>query len=589
MKHASRTRIPEPGLPRRRFLAGLAGGGVALGLSPWIPRAWAQAPAATGTPQTLAGTEFNLTIDETPVNFTGMPGVATTINGSIPAPVLRWWEGDTVTLRVTNRLHEPTSVHWHGILLPFEMDGVPGISYRGIAPGETFVYRFPVRQSGTYWYHSHSGFQEQTGMYGTIVIDPARGDAIRADRDYVVQLSEWTDEDPMRVFAKLKKQSDYYNFNQLTARKVFKDAASMGLGAAVDERRMWNRMRMSPTDLADISGYTYTYLMNGTTPTGNWTGVFRPGERVRLRFIGSGAQTFFDVRIPGLAMTVIHVDGQDVEPVTVDEFRIGPGETYDVIVEPGEDRAYTIFAQSMDRTGYARGTLAPRVAMAADVPALDEPQWLSMTDMMGSMPHGDGAAMAAGAEHAVGDHAGHIGMAAAAAVVHARHARTEYGPSVDMRVDMPRTNLDDPGIGLRDNGRRVLTYADLRTIGGPLDGRAPEREIELHLTGNMERYSWSFDGLEFGKSTPVHFRHNERLRVILVNDTMMTHPMHLHGMWSELEAADGEFMARRHTISVQPAQRVSFLVTADALGPWAWHCHVLYHMDAGMFRQVVIA
>jgi CopA family copper-resistance protein len=570
----------------------MAAGGVMLGLPPWTTRSWAQETGltATGTPQVLSGTEFDLTIADAPVNFTGMPRMATTINGSIPAPVLRWREGDTVTLRVTNRMREWTSVHWHGILLPFEMDGVPGISFRGIAPGETFVYRFPVRQSGTYWYHSHSGFQEQTGMYGAIVIDSARGESIRADRDYVVQLSDWTDEDPMRIFAKLKKQSDYFNFNQLTARKFFDDAANLGLAGAVDERRMWNQMRMSPTDLADISAYTYTYLMNGTAPAGNWTGIFRPGERVRLRFIGAGAQTFFDVRIPGLELTVVHVDGQDVEPVTVDEFRIGPGETYDVIVEPSEDRAYSIFAQSMDRTGYARGTLAPRLGLAADVPALDEPQWLSMADMMGAMPH-EGAAPGAmpGANEGAIDHSAHAGMATAAAAVHARHARTEYGPSVDMRVDMPRTNLDDPGIGLRNNGRRVLSYADVRTIGGPLDARAAEREIELHLTGNMERFSWSFDGLEFGKSSPVHFRHNERLRVILVNDTMMTHPMHLHGMWSELEALDGEFMARRHTISVQPAQRVSFLVTADALGPWAWHCHVLYHMDAGMFRQVVVA
>jgi CopA family copper-resistance protein len=570
----------------------MAAGGVMLGLPPWTTRSWAQETGltATGTPQVLSGTEFDLTIADAPVNFTGMPRMATTINGSLPAPVLRWREGDTVTLRVTNRMREWTSVHWHGILLPFEMDGVPGISFRGIAPGETFVYRFPVRQSGTYWYHSHSGFQEQTGMYGAIVIDSARGESIRADRDYVVQLSDWTDEDPMRIFAKLKKQSDYFNFNQLTARKFFDDAANLGLAGAVDKRRMWNQMRMSPTDLADISAYTYTYLMNGTAPAGNWTGIFRPGERVRLRFIGAGAQTFFDVRIPGLELTVVHVDGQDVEPVTVDEFRIGPGETYDVIVEPSEDRAYSIFAQSMDRTGYARGTLAPRLGLAADVPALDEPQWLSMADMMGAMPH-EGAAPGAmpGANEGAIDHSAHAGMATAAAAVHARHARTEYGPSVDMRVDMPRTNLDDPGIGLRNNGRRVLSYADVRTIGGPLDARAAEREIELHLTGNMERFSWSFDGLEFGKSSPVHFRHNERLRVILVNDTMMTHPMHLHGMWSELEALDGEFMARRHTISVQPAQRVSFLVTADALGPWAWHCHVLYHMDAGMFRQVVVA
>jgi len=573
--------------PRRRFLQGLAGGGVMLGLVPLTRLAWAQEPlsTATGTPQILSGTEFDLTIAATPVNFTGTPGMATTINGSIPAPILRWREGDTVTLRVTNRMHEATSIHWHGILLPFEMDGVPGISFPGIAPGETFVYRFPVKQSGTYWYHSHSGFQEQMGMYGAIIIESAQRDAIRADRDYVVQLSDWTDEHPMRVFDKLKMQSDYYNFNQLTAGDFVRDARDSGLRVALDKRRMWSQMRMSPTDLADISAYTYTYLMNGTTPAGNWTGLFRPGERVRLRFINSGAQTFFDVRIPGLPMTVVHVDGQDVEPVTVDEIRIGVAETYDVIVEPEGDRAYTIFAQSMDRTGYARGTLAPRAGMVADVPALDEPQLLTMTDMMGAMTSGG----LTGTDH--GAHAGtdHSAMAGAAGAVHARHARTEYGPSVDMRVDMPRTNLDDPGIGLRDNGRRVLTYADVRTIGGPLDPRGAEREIELHLTGNMERFSWSFDGLEFGRSSPVHFRHNERLRVILVNDTMMTHPMHLHGMWSELEAPDGEFMARRHTMSVQPAQRISFLVTADALGGWAWHCHLSYHMDAGMFRQVVVS
>ncbi|HID48693.1 MAG TPA: copper resistance system multicopper oxidase, partial [Chromatiales bacterium] len=454
---------------------------------------------------------------------------------------------------------------------------------------ETFVYRFKVQQSGTYWYHSHSGFQEQTGMYGTIIIDPARGNRIQADRDYVVQLSDWTDEDPMTVFAKLKKQSDYYNFNQLTVGDFMRDVSTMGLGAALDKRRMWNQMRMNPTDLADISAYTYTFLMNGTTPAGNWTGLFKPGERIRLRFISSGTQSFFDVRIPGLKMTVVHVDGQDVEPVTVDEFRFGPGETYDVIVEPGDDRAYTIFAQAMDRTGFARGTLTPRPGMEAEVPPLDEPEWLTMTDMMGSMAHGGMGDMQGMSGM---DHAGHAmsgGMTKGMNPVHVRHARTEYGPSVDMRVDTPRTNLDDPGIGLRNNGRRVLTYADLHTIGGPLDERDAEREIELHLTGNMERYTCSLDGLEFGKSTPVHFRYGERLRVILHNDTMMTHPMHLHGMWSELESPDGKFLARRHTISVQPAQRVSFLVTADALGRWAWHCHLLYHMDAGMFREVVVA
>jgi len=544
--------------PRRRFIRGLAAGGALLGLSPWFKPVWAL--ERTGTAQVLSGTEFDLVIAETPVNFTGRPRMATTINGSIPGPTLHWREGDTVTLRVTNRMKVSTSIHWHGILLPYQMDGVPGISYAGIAPGETFVYRFKVRQSGTYWYHSHTGLQEQTGLYGPIVIEPAGTDPIRADRDYVVQLSDWTDEDPMRVLAKLKMQSDYYNFIQPTAGEFLRDASRNGFGAAVNQRRMWQQMRMNATDLADISGYTYTYLMNGTTPAGNWNALFRPGEKVRLRFINSGAMSFFDVRIPGLKMTVVQTDGQNVEPVTVDEIRIGVAETYDVIVTP-EDEAYTIFAQSMDRSGYARGTLTPRAGLVAAVPALDKVVPLSMGDMMGDMMGGK----------------------------RAHHARTEYGPSVDMRVDTPRANLDDPGVGLRDNGRRVLTYADLHTVGGPLDRRGAAREIELHLTGNMERYTWSFDGVEFGRSTPVHFRHNERLRVILVNDTMMTHPMHMHGLWQELENPDGRFQVRKHTISVQPAQRVSFLVSADALGRWAWHCHLLYHMDSGMFREIVVA
>ncbi|MFQ5487742.1 MAG: copper resistance system multicopper oxidase [Gammaproteobacteria bacterium] len=578
---------------RRRFMQGLAAGGVILGVAPWMKAGWAAAaPAtATGMAPVLSGREFDFTIAETLVNYTGSPRLATTINGSIPAPILRWREGDTVTIRVTNQLKVSTSIHWHGIILPFQMDGVPGVSFPGIAPGETFSYRFKVQQSGTYWYHSHSGFQEQTGIYGAIIIDPAGGEPRRVDRDYIVQLSDWTDEDPQTVFAKLKKQSDYYNFIAPTVPDFFRDASSEGLGAAIAKRRMWNRMRMSPTDLADISGYTYTYLMNGMPPAANWTALFSPSERVRLRFISGGTQSFFDVRIPGLKMTVIQVDGQDVEPVTVDEFRCGPGETYDVLVTPG-DQPYTIFAQSMDRTGYARGTLAPQPGLSAPVPELDRPEWLSMADMMGAM----GSMSAMGSMENMQGMQGQDmhdmhGRAAAMkqGAVHAHHARTEYGPSVDMRVDMPRVNLDDPGVGLRNNGRRVLTYADIHTHGGPLDPRDGEREMELHLTGNMERYTWSLDGLEFGKSTPVHFRHNERLRVILHNDTMMTHPMHLHGMWSELQAPDGSFLARRHTLSVQPAQRVSFLVSADALGRWAWHCHLLYHMDAGMFREVVVS
>ncbi|MCW5631963.1 MAG: copper resistance system multicopper oxidase [Rubrivivax sp.] len=612
------THIVNPAaLHRRRFVQGLAAGGVLAGLSPLMRPAQAAGYAAARPPvPVLSGTEFSLEVAELPVNFTGSPRMATAINGSIPAPTLRWREGDEVTIRVTNRLREATSIHWHGIILPFQMDGVPGISFAGISPGETFTYRFKVEQSGTYWYHSHSGMQEQTGMYGAIVIDPRDGGGARAPRDHVVLLSDWTDDDPMRVFHKLKAQGDYYNINEPTAMDFFRDVSASGLAAALDKRRMWNQMRMSPTDLGDLSARALTYLMNGTTPAGNWTGLFKPGERVRLRFINGAANTFYDVRIPGLKLTVVQTDGVDVEPVTVDEFRFGPGETCDVIVQP-RDEAYTVFAQSMERTGYARGTLAVRAGVQAPVPKPDPVVWLTMADMMGAMDHGGMAGMDHGRMPGMGhgqmqgmnhgqmhgmnheqmqgmDHSamGHGAPAAnplARPSTTARHARTEYGPSVDMRVDMARTNLDDPGIGLRDNGRRVLTLADLHTVGGPLDPRGAEREIELHLTGNMERYTWSFDGLAFGSSTPVSLNYGERVRIILHNDTMMTHPMHLHGVWSELETPDGRFQARRHTIPIQPAQRVSFLVTADAMGRWAWHCHLLLHMDAGMFREVVIA
>jgi CopA family copper-resistance protein len=582
-------------LSRRRFVQGVAFGGAALGLGLLRPsNAWAL--TSPGQPVALSGTDFALDIAETAVNFTGLPRPAVTVNGGVPGPLLRMREGSMVNLRVTNRLRVPTSVHWHGILLPFQMDGVPGLSFDGIAPGESFLYRFQLRQSGTYWYHSHSGFQEQNALYGPMVIEPAGPERHPADRDYVVMLNDWTDEDPARIYAKLKKQSDYYNFAQPTVPDFLRDVREKGLRQALAMRRMWSEMRMNPTDLGDVSGHTYTYLMNGATPAGNWTGIFRPGEKIRLRFINGSSSTIFDVRIPGLKMSVIAADGQDVQPVPVDEFRISVAETYDVIVEPQEDRAYTLFAQSIDRSGHARGTLAPRAGMAADVPAMDQRVWLGMQDMMGAMSMGD---MHHGSGHdadAVRSGTGHAGMshdnmnhdsATGTSAVH--HARTEYGPGVDMRVDTPRSNLDDPGIGLRDNGRRVLTYADLHTIGGPLDVREPGREIELHLTGNMERFMWSFDGVKFSDAKPIHFNTGERLRIVLVNDTMMNHPIHLHGMWSELENPHGQFQVRKHTINVQPAQRISYAVTADAPGRWAYHCHMLYHMEAGMMREVVVS
>ena len=600
-----------PSVPRRRFVQGLAAGGLLAGMSR-LPGAVAANGPRVGTPEQLRGTEFDLVIEQTPVNFTGRETMATTVNGSLPGPTLRWREGDTVTVRVHNRTAESTSIHWHGLLLPYQMDGVPGISFGGISPGETFTHRFEVRQTGSYWYHSHSGSQEMRGLYGSIVIDPAQPAGRAEDRDFTVLLSDWTDEDPMRIMGKLKTQSDYYNLHRPTALDFARDVSRLGMQAALDRRRMWNEMRMNPTDLSDLSAATLTYLVNGVTPAGNWTGVFTRGDTVRLRFANGTGNTFYDLRIPGLPMRVVQVDGQDIEPVTVDEFRFGPGETCDVVVVPKED-AYTLFAQTMDRSGFARGTLAVRRGLDAPVPAPERVEWLGMGDMMGAMDHGamghdmhtmhtmQGAAEPGGMERMEGmegmsaaDHAAHEGHAMPAPDplrtpgTRVRHARTEYGPGTDMRVDTARTSLDDPGVGLRDNGRRVLTLADMHTIGGAIDPRVPGREIELHLTGNMERYTWSFDGVEYGRSRPVRFRHGERLRVILHNDTMMTHPMHLHGLWSELETSDGDFQVRRHTLPVQPAQRLSFGVTADALGRWAWHCHLMLHMDGGMMREAVV-
>ncbi|WP_339900454.1 copper resistance system multicopper oxidase [uncultured Gilvimarinus sp.] len=604
-------------LGRRRFVQGLAAGGVLAASPAWLQAAEASM-TALGEAPVLSGTDIDLVIAESPVNFTGITRTATTINGSIPAPTLRFKEGDEVTIRVTNRLPVSTSIHWHGIILPFQMDGVPGISFKGIAPGQTFVYRFKLQQSGTYWYHSHSGFQEMTGMYGALIIEPKDGERHASDQDHIIQLSDWTDEAPMSAFRKLKVQSDVYNFSQPTFFDFTRDVANMGFKEALEKREMWNQMRMSPTDLADLSAATMTFLMNGTTPAGNWTGLFQPGDRIRLRFVNAASNSFYDVRIPGLKLTVIQSDGQDVEPVTVDEFRFGPGETYDVLVQPSED-AYTIFAQSIDRSGFARGTLATQQGLSAPVPELDAVEWLTMADMMGAMAsqgmdhkgmdHGSMNKTTA-SEHTMGQISGdNAPMHGAMAMDHSahnmnhspqnplatpsqtvNHARSEYDASVDMRVDMPRTNLDDPGIGLRNNGRRVLTLADLKSVDGILDDhRIPVKELELHLTGNMERYSWSFDGLEFGQSTPVSLPHGERIRIILQNDTMMTHPMHLHGMWSELETNQGDLRVRRHTIPVQPAQRISFLTTPHDLGRWAWHCHLLFHMDAGMFREVVVS
>ncbi|BAU74476.1 copper resistance system multicopper oxidase [Ectopseudomonas toyotomiensis] len=594
---------------RRTFVKGLAATGIIGGLGLWRTPVWAV--NSPGQPNVLTGNEFDLFIGETPVNITGAARTAMTINGSLPGPILRWREGDTVTLRVRNRLKEDTSIHWHGIILPANMDGVPGLSFHGIAPDGMYEYKFKVNQNGTYWYHSHSGLQEQVGVYGALVIDAKEPEPFSYDRDYVVLLSDWTDENPTRVLAKLKKQSDYYNQHKRTVGDFIDDVSEMGWSAAVADRKMWAEMKMSPTDLADVSGYTYTYLMNGQAPNGNWTGIFKPGEKIRLRFINASAMTYFDVRIPGLKMTVVAADGLHVKPVSVDEFRIAVAETYDVIVEPDSEQAYTVFAQSMDRTGYARGTLAVQEGLSAPVPSPDPRPLIAMGDMgmdhgsMGGMDHGNMAGMdqgnmagmdhgsmqggMAGMDHsqmAGMDHSGMAGMAGMAGAMQAHPASETNNPLVDMQTMTPTHKLDDPGIGLRDNGRRVLTYSDLRSTFLDPDGREPSRTIELHLTGHMEKFSWSFDGIKFSDAEPLRLKYGERVRITLVNDTMMTHPIHLHGMWSDLEDANGNFLVRKHTIDMPPGSKRSYRVTADALGRWAYHCHLLLHMEMGMFREV---
>ena len=625
-------------LSRRRFVQGVAATAAATLAGSWAvtSRAASVSPEVTslglGTSDAvthalyaapLSGDTFDLRVGSTSVNITGKSRRAITVNGGMPAPLLQWRQGDTVTLRVTNTLDEPTSIHWHGILVPFEMDGVPGINFPGIAPGETFTYRFKVRQAGTYWYHSHSGYQEQLGLYGPLVILPRDGDQVKPDRDYVVLLSDWTDENPASILANLKGDSDYYNRQMPTVPGFLRDVHTMGMRAAVSKRKMWNTMRMNPTDFADVSGATYTYLTNGMTPASNWTGIAQAGERVRLRFINGSSSSIFDVRIPGIKMAVIAADGQAVEPVAVDAFRVAPAETYDVLVTMPDDRAYTIFSESIDRSGYARATLAPRAGMQAAVPTLGTQSWLSSEDMMGGMkmagmdmghePQGQAAPMSGMASMGTMDmhpstasrhaepntatmhHGGMVASPAKPIPGAASGAPMDIGVQVDMRVSTPSTRLDDPGPRLRaDDAQRsadwrVLTYADLHTIGGPLDTRPPSREMVIRLTGHMSRVIWGFDGLKYSEAPPYRLYLGERLRIILINDTMMNHPIHLHGMFSEVEAEDGTFLVRKHTVNVQPAKQLSMLVTADAPGQWAFHCHLLYHMEAGMFRKVVVA
>ncbi len=500
-----------------------------------------------------AGT-YRLSIDTLAVNFTGAPRQAMAINGSIPAPLLRFREGEEVEIHVTNNLAVDSSVHWHGFILPNAMDGVPDMTFPGIKPGATFTYRFTIGQSGTYWYHSHSGLQEQAGIYGPIIIDPATPDPVKHDRDYVVMLSDWTDEKPEQVLANLKKQSDYYNYNQRTVGDFFHDVGERGWRATLRDRRMWGKMRMTPTDIADVTGYSF--LINGKTAEENWTAIFKAGERIRLRFINGSAMSYFDVKIPGLRMQVVTADGQNVTPVTVDAFRLAVAETYDVIVAPERDIPFTIFAQAMDRSGYARATLAPRLGMAAAIPPMDPRKLLTMADMGHEMD----------------------GMGEMGANMHA------------MKQNATRHRMQDHkqhDISAQPASPRVLRYDDLQSLDAH-SNRLPAREIEVRLTGNMERYFWSINDRKYSEAEPIRLRYNERVRIKFVNQTMMTHPMHLHGHWMELDNGADAFKPRKHVISIAPGETVYFDLTADAVGDWAFHCHLLYHMATGMFRKLIV-
>jgi CopA family copper-resistance protein len=479
------------------------------------------------------------------------------------------------------------------------MDGVPGVTFAGIKPDSSFTYRYPVIQSGTYWYHSHSGLQDQSGMYGPLILHPAEPGQRRYERDYVVMLSDWTFEDPHRVMAKLKKMGEYYNYHQFSLSELY-GTGDMSRKQAIQTKLAWDRMRMMPTDIADVSGSTYTYLMNGLHPLGNWTGLFTPGERIRLRFINGSAMSYFNVRIPGLPMTVIAADGQDIQAVETDEFQIGTAETYDVIVEPLDDKAYTVMAESMDRSGYAAGTLATRVGDKAPLPELRKPPILTMVDMGMDMGSSDEMPMSKADGHAGHNmskpapseaHQGHyMGNVSQVGPVVARHGPDSHGIGNVSVASVQRDRLGEPGTGLDDLPHRVLVYSDLKRLADDFDTRAPTRELELHLTGHMERYMWSFDGEQFHEvDGPIEFEYGERLRLTLVNDTMMNHPIHLHGMWMELENGHGSRIPRKHTINIKPAARVSALVNADAPGRWAFHCHLLYHMHMGMFRVVRVS
>ena len=534
-------------------------------------------PVATLLLCVLAGSAiadtYRLAINEKTIDLIGEAQQAILANDGLPASTLHWREGEQVTLQVTNNLKEQTSIHWHGIVLPYDMDGVPGISFDGIAPGQTFTYRFPVKQNGTYWYHGHSGMQEQQGLFGAIVIAPPH-ETVQADRDYVVMLSDWPRADPHRTLARLKKQSGYYNFQKRTIGDFFSDVARLGLRETLADRLAWGKMRMEPTDIADVTGATYHFLVNGQSPARQKTYLFKLGEKLRLRFINASAMTHFDVRMPGLKMRVIAADGQPVEPVDVEEFRIAVAETYDVLVEPQSEQAFAIFAEAMDRSGYAHASLTPREGLIAEVPPLRKMTLLTMEDMGGAHgQHGQHQGHEGEAEPETVDHAGHF---AEAEPEHAMHA----GHQGHMMMGHAEATIAS---------QPLLSYQYLKAtepnhgLMGP-----PDREITLRLTGNMNRYIWSFDDIKYSDAEPIRVKFGERIRFNYVNETMMNHPIHLHGLWQYLDNGNGMYNPKKHVINVKPGRTESVDVIADAEGEWAFHCHLLYHMDTGMFRKLIV-
>ncbi|QNN20889.1 copper resistance system multicopper oxidase [Planctomycetales bacterium ZRK34] len=589
-------------ITRRTVLTSTAA--AALAGSPWLDHRWQARAAAETLPEAgrqsqldaTAEGGIDLVLEKQDIQVDGKVGRAITINGSIPGPVIRMQQGRDVLIRVHNKMSESTSIHWHGILLPFTMDGVPGISFRGIAPGETFTYRYPVRQSGTYWYHSHSGLQEQLGHYGMLIIDPAEADPVQYDVEYPVVLSDWTFENPHHVLENLKKIEGYYNFQRPTLANLDEQMRATGksLTQVIQKRLAWQWMRMDPTDLADVTGVTYTYLMNGRSADQNPTFTAKPGQRVRLRLLNASAQTYYDVRLAGLPMTVVNADGQNIKPVETDELRIAVAETYDVVVTLPDDGAYTIMAETMDRSGYARGTLATRSGASAPIPPRRRRPMLSMQDM-GMMRDGMkhmAAAQSSSHKPAASDE--RPNTARAPLPTRGLPDRIKHGPETHgpASITMARTayrQLDDPGVGLGNDGWRVLTYGQLKILNTPDDRCPPTREFDLHLTGNMHKFIWGFDGKKWSDSKMIRFVYGERLRIHMINDTMMSHPIHLHGMWMDLYTG-GPYSdnPRKHTVNVQPAEWLTVDITADAPGQWAFHCHLLYHMERGMFRTVAV-